>query len=52
MYMFLPFASALIAALLIWYEKRALGLLFAALSAAITIAWFWHHASDKLNINL
>lgn len=52
MYMFLPFTTGLIAALFIWYEKRVLGLLFTAITAAITLAWFWHHASDRLNINL
>ncbi len=52
MYMFLPFAIALLAAIFIWFEKRVLGLLFAFASAVITVAWFLHHASDKLNISL
>ncbi len=52
MYMFLPFAIALLAAILIWFEKRVLGLLLAFASAVITVAWFLHHASDKLNISL
>ena len=52
MYMFLPFATALLAALFIWYEKRVIGLLLAVLTALITIAWFIHHASDMLNIHL
>ena len=52
MYMFLPFAIALLAAIFIWFEKRLLGLLFALASALITEAWFMHHASDKLNISL
>ena len=50
--MFLPFATALLAAILIWFEKRVLGLLLAFASAVITLAWFLHHASDKLNISL
>jgi cell division protein FtsL len=50
--MFLPFVTGLIAALLFWYEKRVLGLLFTVITAAITFAWFLHHASDRLNINL
>ena len=52
MYMFLPFVIALLAAILIWFEKRVLGLLLAFASAVITVAWFLHHASDKLNISL
>lgn len=52
MYMYLPFAIALFAAMLIWFEKRALGLLLAFASALVTLAWFLHHASDKLNISL
>lgn len=52
MYMFLPFAVALLAAIFIWFEKRLLGLLFALISAIVTLAWFLHHASDKLNISL
>ncbi len=52
MYMFLPFAIALLAAIFIWFEKRIFGLLFAFASAIITVAWFFHHASDKLNISL
>ena len=52
MYMYLPFAVALLAALMIWFEKRVLGLLFAFASAVITLAWFFHHSTDKLNISL
>lgn len=50
--MYLPFAIALLAAILIWFENRILGLLLAFVSAVITVAWFLHHASDKLNISL
>ncbi len=52
MYMYLPFAIALLAAIFIWFEKRALGLLLAFASAVITVAWFLHHASEKLNVSL
>ena len=52
MYMYIPFAVALLAALMIWFEKRVLGLLFVFASAVITLAWFFHHATDKLNISL
>ena len=52
MYMFLPFAIALLAAIFIWFEKRIIGLLLAFASAVITLAWFLHHASDKLNVSL
>ncbi len=52
MYMYLPFAIALLAAIFIWFEKRVLGLLLAFASAVITVAWFLHHASDKLNVSL
>lgn len=52
MYMFLPFVIAFFAAILIWFEKRLLGLVVTVASALITLAWFFHHASDRLNINL
>ena len=52
MYMFLPFAIALLATIFIWFEKRIIGLLLAFASAVITVAWFLHHASDKLNVSL
>jgi hypothetical protein len=52
MYMYLPFAIALLSALLIWYEKKRLGIALAVISAVVTVAWFLHHAADKLNISL
>ncbi len=52
MYMFLPFAIALLAAIFIWFEKRIIGLLLAFASAVITVAWFCHHVSDKLKVSL
>jgi hypothetical protein len=50
--MFLPFLTAFIGLVLVWYEKRLAGLTVLALTVAILIIWFRFHATTQLNINL
>jgi hypothetical protein len=52
MYMFLPFLTALIASLCVWYERRILALTFMGLTVVILLAWFRFHATTHLNISL
>jgi hypothetical protein len=52
MYMFLPFLTALIGLLLVWFEKRLAGLIVLAITVGILVVWFRSHASTHLNINL
>jgi hypothetical protein len=52
MYMFLPFLTALIGLLLVWFEKRLTGLIVLAITVGILVVWFRSHASTHLNINL
>jgi hypothetical protein len=50
--MFLPFATALIGLILVWFEKRLAGLLMLAITVGILMVWFHFHATDHLNISL
>jgi Family of unknown function (DUF5993) len=52
MYMFLPFLTALLGLVLVWYEKRMAGLVLLAITVGILIFWFRIHATDHLNISL
>lgn len=52
MYMFLPFLTALLATLCVWYEKRLLALSFTGLTIIILLVWFRFHATTHLNISL
>lgn len=52
MYMFLPFLTAFIGLILVWYEKRMAGLVALAITVGILIFWFRIHATDHLNISL
>jgi hypothetical protein len=52
MYMFLPFLTALIGLVLVWFEKRMAGLVLLAITVGILIFWFRIHATDHLNISL
>lgn len=52
MYMFLPFLTALIGLILVWFEKRLAGLTLLAVTTGILIYWFHLHATNHLNINL
>jgi hypothetical protein len=50
--MFLPFLTALIAALCVWYERRLLAFGFLGLTVLILLVWFRFHATTHLNISL
>jgi len=52
MYMFLPFLTALIGLLLVWFEKRLAGLIVLAITVGILLVWFQSHATTHLNISL
>jgi hypothetical protein len=52
MYMFLPFLTALIGLILVWFEKRLAGLIVLAITVGILAAWFYSHATTHLNISL
>jgi hypothetical protein len=50
--MFLPFLTALIGLILVWFEKRLAGLFLLAMTVGILMVWFRFHATDHLNISL
>lgn len=50
--MFLPFLTALIGLILVWFEKRLAGLIVLAITVGILAAWFYSHATTHLNISL
>lgn len=52
MYMFLPFLTAFIGLMLVWFEKRLAGLVMLGLTVFILLAWFRFHATSHLNISL
>jgi hypothetical protein len=52
MYMFLPFLTAFIGLVFVWYEKRLAGLVMLAMTVVILMFWFRIHATDHLNISL
>jgi len=52
MYMFLPFLTALIGLVLVWFEKRFAGLILLVVTIAILVVWFRFHANSHLNISL
>ncbi|MBU3554314.1 DUF5993 family protein [Polynucleobacter sp. UB-Piko-W3] len=52
MYMFLPFLTALIGLILVWFDKRIAGLILLAITVGLLAAWFYLHASTHLNISL
>jgi Family of unknown function (DUF5993) len=52
MYMFLPFLTAFIGLILVWFEKRLAGLILLAITVGTLMVWFHFHATDHLNISL
>jgi hypothetical protein len=50
--MFLPFLTAFIGLVLVWFEKRLAGLVMLTISVGILMFWFRIHATTDLNINL
>jgi hypothetical protein len=52
MYMFLPFLTALIGLILVWFEKRLAGLVVLAITVGLLLVWFHSHATTHLNLSL
>ena len=52
MYMFLPFLTAFIGLVLVWFQKRVAGLLMLAVTVLTLMVWFRFHATSHLNISL
>ncbi|QWD78563.1 DUF5993 family protein [Polynucleobacter sp. MWH-Svant-W18] len=52
MYMFLPFLTAFIGLILVWFEKRIAALFVLAITVGILMVWFRFHANSHLNISL
>jgi hypothetical protein len=52
MYMFLPFLTALIGLILVWFEKRLAGLVVLAITIGILLVWFRSHATTHLHLSL
>ncbi|MGV0963098.1 MAG: DUF5993 family protein [Polynucleobacter sp.] len=52
MYMFLPFLTAFIGLVFVWFEKRLAGLVTLAITLGILMFWFRIHATDHLKISL
>jgi hypothetical protein len=52
MYMFLPFLTAFIGLVLVWFGKRLAALIVLAFTVGILIYWFRFHATNHLNISL
>jgi cell division protein FtsB len=52
MYMFLPFLTALLATVCIWYERRVLALSFTGITLVLLLVWFQFHATTHLKISL
>jgi hypothetical protein len=50
--MFLPFLTALIGLILVWFEKRLAGLVVLAITVGILLVWFHSHATTHLNLSL
>ncbi|QWD97228.1 DUF5993 family protein [Polynucleobacter sp. MG-6-Vaara-E2] len=51
MYMFLPFLTAFIGLVLVWFEKRLAGLIMLATTVLVLMAWFRFHATSHLNLS-
>ena len=52
MYMFLPFLTALLGLIFVWFDKRLAGLIMLAATIGILAVWFRVHATSPLNISL
>ncbi|WP_161491117.1 DUF5993 family protein [Polynucleobacter hirudinilacicola] len=50
--MFLPFLTALIGLILVWFEKRLAGLVVLAITVGILLVWFRSHATTHLHLSL
>ena len=52
MYMYLPFLTAFIGLVLVWFDRRLAGLALLAVTTLILVYWFHFHATNHLNISL
>ncbi|WP_293626722.1 MULTISPECIES: DUF5993 family protein [unclassified Polynucleobacter] len=50
--MFLPFLTALIGLVLVWFERRLAALVMLAITVGILMFWFRVHATNHLNLSL
>ncbi|WP_201724118.1 DUF5993 family protein [Bradyrhizobium centrolobii] len=51
MYMFLPFLLALASCACLWRPRAGVGYLLWSATIVVTVAWFFHHATDSLNLS-
>ena len=51
MYMFLPFLLALAGCVCIWRARAGAGYALWTATIAVTVAWFFHHATDPLKFS-
>ncbi|MBW7961908.1 DUF5993 family protein [Bradyrhizobium sp. BR 10261] len=51
MYMFLPFLLALAGCASVWRSHARLGYGLWAATIVVTVAWFFHHATDPLKFS-
>jgi Family of unknown function (DUF5993) len=51
MYMFLPFLRAFAACASASRSRAGLGYLFWGATVVVTVAWFFHHTTDSLNLS-
>jgi hypothetical protein len=50
--MFLPFLTAFIGLIMVWFEKRLAAVVVLAITVGILMVWFRFHATSHLNISL
>ena len=51
MYMFLPFLLALAVCASVWRSRAGLSYGLWTVTIAVTVAWFFHHATDPLKFS-
>jgi hypothetical protein len=51
MYMFLPFLLALASCACASQSRARLGYVFWSATVVVTVAWFFHHTTDSLNLS-
>lgn len=51
MYMFLPFLLALAGCVCVWRSRAGAGYALWVATITVTVAWFFHHATDPLKFS-
>jgi len=51
MYMFLPFLLALVGCASAWRSRAGLSYALWSATIVVTVAWFFHHATDPLKFS-